>query len=105
VIALLDAFRRGDLAEARRRHARLVPLCRALMGVAANPIPVKTALALLGRGTGELRLPLCPPDAPGREALRRGLDRHGLRVREDRPSERRRTRSHDLPALEPREEP
>jgi 4-hydroxy-tetrahydrodipicolinate synthase len=87
VIALLDAFRRGDLAEARRRHARLFPLCRALMGVAANPIPVKTALALLGRGTGELRLPLCPPDAHGREALRRSLDRHGLRVREDRPSD------------------
>ena len=67
VIALLDAFRRGDLAEARRRHARLFPLCRALMGVASNPIPVKTALALLGRGTGELRLPLCPPDVHGRE--------------------------------------
>ena len=106
VIALLDAFRRGDLAEARRHHARLFPLCRALMGVAANPIPVKTALALLGRGTGELRLPLCPPDAHGREALRRSLDRHGLRVREDRPSDNnRRTRSHDLPALETRDEP
>jgi len=73
--------------------------------MAANPIPVKTALALLGRGTGALRLPLCPPAAPGREALRRSLDRHGLQVREDRPSESRRTRSHDLPALEPRDEP
>ncbi|MBV8676660.1 MAG: dihydrodipicolinate synthase family protein [Planctomycetaceae bacterium] len=100
-----DAFRRGDLAEARRRHAQLLPLCRALMGVAANPIPVKTALALLGRGTGELRLPLCPPEAHGREALRRSLDRHGLRVREDRPSESRPTRSHDLPAFETRDEP
>ena len=61
--------------------------------------------ALLGRGTGELRLPLCPPDAHGREALRRSLDRHGLRVRDDRPSDNRRTRSHDLPALETRDEP
>ncbi|MBV8076116.1 MAG: dihydrodipicolinate synthase family protein [Planctomycetaceae bacterium] len=101
----VDAFGRGDLAEARRRHAQLFPLCRALMGVAANPIPVKTALALLGRSTGELRLPLCPAAAPGREALRRSLDRHGLRIREDRPSESRRTRSHALPALETRDEP
>jgi 4-hydroxy-tetrahydrodipicolinate synthase len=75
VIALIDAFRRGDLAEARRQHARLFPLCRALLGVATNPIPVKTALALLGRGTGELRLPLCPPDGRGIETLRRILNR------------------------------
>ncbi|MBV8608765.1 MAG: hypothetical protein JO034_15055 [Singulisphaera sp.] len=100
-----DAFGRGDLAEARRRHAPLVPLGRALMSVAADPIPVKTARALLGRGTGALRLPLCLAAAPGREALRRSLDRHGLRVREVRPSVSRRARSHDLPALEPRDEP
>ena len=80
VLALLDAFRRGELAEARRLHAALFPLCRDLLGLAANPIPVKTALALLGRGNGEMRLPLCPPDAQGREALRRGLIRYGLPV-------------------------
>jgi 4-hydroxy-tetrahydrodipicolinate synthase len=80
VLALLDAFRRGELAEARRLHAALFPLCRDLLGIAANPIPVKTALALLGRGNGEMRLPLCPPDAQGREALRRGLIRYGLPV-------------------------
>ncbi|MBV8315699.1 MAG: hypothetical protein JOZ53_12235 [Planctomycetaceae bacterium] len=100
-----DAFGRGDLAEARRRPAQFVPLGRALRGVAADPIPIKTALALLGCGIGELRLPLGPPEAPGREPLRRSLDRHGLRVREDRPSEGGRTRSHALPALETRNEP
>jgi 4-hydroxy-tetrahydrodipicolinate synthase len=78
VLALLDAFRRGELAEARRLHAALFPLCRDLLGIAANPIPVKTALALLGRGNGEMRLPLCPPDPKGREALRRSLIRYGL---------------------------
>ena len=30
--------------------------------MATNPIPVKTALRLLGRDSGVLRLPLCPPD-------------------------------------------
>jgi 4-hydroxy-tetrahydrodipicolinate synthase len=78
VLALLDAFRRGELAEARRLHAALFPLCRDLLGIAANPIPVKLALALLGRGNGEMRLPLCPPDPKGRETLRRSLIRYGL---------------------------
>ncbi len=78
VMALLTAFERGDLAEAQRRHKALFPLCRDLLGVAANPIPIKLALALLGRGNGEFRLPLCPPDERGREALRRSLVRYGL---------------------------
>jgi 4-hydroxy-tetrahydrodipicolinate synthase len=78
VQALLDAFGRGDGAEARKLHAKLFPLCRDLLGLAPNPIPVKTALALLGRGNGELRLPLCPPDERAQAALRRSLVRYGL---------------------------
>ena len=78
VIALVDAFNRGDLAGARRLHAKLYPLCRDLLGVATNPIPVKTAMALLGRGNGELRLPLCPVDERGVAALRSSLARYGL---------------------------
>jgi len=82
VMALLSAFESGDLAEARRRHAALFPLCRDLLGVATNPIPIKMALALLGRGNGELRLPLYSPDERGRETLRRSLARYGLLPRE-----------------------
>lgn len=78
VIALLDAFAAGNLAEARRMHAQLFPLCRDLLGLAPNPIPVKTAHALLGRGSDEMRLPLTPLDAKGRESLRRTLVRYGL---------------------------
>lgn len=78
VMALLDAFTKGDLAEARRLHVKLFPLCRDLLGLAPNPIPMKTALALLGRGNGEMRLPMCPPDAKSRDALRRSLVRYGL---------------------------
>ncbi len=78
VMALIDSFRSGDLAGAQARHARLFPLCRDLLGVATNPIPVKQALRLLGRGNGELRLPLCMPDERGIEALRGSLARYGL---------------------------
>ena len=35
---------------------------------------------VLGRGNGEMRLPLLPPDDRGREALRRTLDRYGLKA-------------------------
>ncbi len=78
VIALLDAFQRGDLDGARKAHAKLFPLCRDLLGLAPNPIPLKTALAILGRGNGEMRLPMCPPDGKAREALVRSLARYGL---------------------------
>jgi len=78
VIGLVGAFQRGDLAEARRLHAKLFPLCRDLLGIAPNPIPVKTALAVLGRGNGEMRLPLCPLEPKAVEALTRGLARYGL---------------------------
>ncbi len=78
VMALIDAVRQGKLDEARQRHMRLFPLCRDLLGVATNPIPVKTAMKLLGRGNGELRLPMCPPDERGVEVLRQSLSRYGL---------------------------
>lgn len=78
MMSLVTAFHRGDLIEARRLHQKLFPLCRDLLALAANPIPVKTALQLLGRGNGEFRLPLCPPEERAREALRRSLVRYGL---------------------------
>jgi 4-hydroxy-tetrahydrodipicolinate synthase len=78
VIALVEAFQSGRVDDARQRHARLFPLCRDLLGLAPNPVPVKTALALLGRGNGELRLPLCPLDDLSNQSLRKSLARYGL---------------------------
>ena len=80
MIALVDAFRREDYSKARRMHTHLFPLCQALMNLAPNPIAVKTALALIGQGNGELRLPLTPPDVRLREQLSVILSCHGLRV-------------------------
>jgi 4-hydroxy-tetrahydrodipicolinate synthase len=78
VRALIDAFLKGNREEARERHARLFPLCRELLGLAPNPVPVKAALEMLGRGSGELRLPMCPLDEKSREILRQALLRYGL---------------------------
>ena len=79
VMALIEAVGRDDWASARQIHAKLFPLCRDLLSIAANPIPVKLAMAMVGRGTGEMRLPLCPPEAKGVEALHARLESYGLR--------------------------
>jgi 4-hydroxy-tetrahydrodipicolinate synthase len=76
--ALIRAFDAGKIDEARQWHRKLFPLCRDMLGVATNPIPIKAALKLLGRGTGELRLPLCPLDAAGENRVRQTLRDYGL---------------------------
>jgi 4-hydroxy-tetrahydrodipicolinate synthase len=78
VMAMIAAFTAGRLTEAQTLHARLFPLCRDLLTVAANPIPLKVAMSLLGRDTGEMRLPLCWPDERGVDTLRGSLTRYGL---------------------------
>src|SRR5436309_3904757 len=78
VKALVRAFDSGRLDEARAWHRKLFPLCRDMLGAATNPIPIKTALKLLGRDTGELRLPLCPMDPAGEGRLRQTLRLYGL---------------------------
>jgi 4-hydroxy-tetrahydrodipicolinate synthase len=78
VLAMLASFDAGNIAEARRWHAKLFPLCRDMLGLATNPIPIKAAMKLLARDTGELRLPMTPLD-PGSEAkLRKTLSTYGL---------------------------
>lgn len=76
--ALVAAFERGDLAEAQAWHRKLFPLCRDMLGVATNPIPIKTAMKLLGWASAEFRLPLCPLDAAGEARIRKTLQDYGL---------------------------
>lgn len=76
--ALVAAFDAGKIREAQEWHRKLFPLCRDLLGVSTNPIPVKTAMKLLGRGNGEMRLPMCPCDAAGEAKIRQTLVAYGL---------------------------
>jgi 4-hydroxy-tetrahydrodipicolinate synthase len=78
VLALLAAFESGNITEARRWHAKLFPLCRDMLGLSTNPIPIKAAMKILGRDTGELRLPMTPLDAASEAKLRRTLSSYGL---------------------------
>ena len=79
--ALCDAFDSGDLARARALHHKLFGLGRDLLGLASNPIPIKAAMAMLGRDTGDVRLPLVSLEAPLAARLRQVLVAYGLDVR------------------------
>ena len=78
VTAMIDAFRGGDPAGALERHAKLFPLCRELLGLSSNPIPLKAALKRLGRDTGEVRLPLVELDDALTPKLEAALGAYGL---------------------------
>jgi len=78
VKALLAAFAAGNVAEAQKWHAKLFPLCRDMLGLATNPIPIKAAMQLLGRDTGEVRLPMTPLDEASKAKLKQTLSKYGL---------------------------
>jgi 4-hydroxy-tetrahydrodipicolinate synthase len=78
MIALCAAFEAGNIAEAQRWHRKLFPLCRDMLGLATNPIPIKAAMRMLGRDTGELRLPMTPLSANEEGRLRKTLTDYGL---------------------------
>ena len=78
VKAMIKAFNTGDIAGAQQWHTKLFPLCRDMLGLSTNPIPIKTAVELLGRGSAELRLPMTPLDEAQRGALSNTLKEYGL---------------------------
>jgi len=78
LLALVKAFRQGNMAEAQTWHYKLFTLCRDLLGLATNPIPIKAAMKMLGRDTGELRLPLTPLSEAEELKLRQTLGQYGL---------------------------
>jgi len=77
VADLCDAALADRWDRARELQYKLLPLCDALF-LESNPIPVKAALAMMGRITDELRPPLWPMSAKAREKLRAALLTYGL---------------------------
>jgi 4-hydroxy-tetrahydrodipicolinate synthase len=75
--ALVDAWEAGDTAKARTLHFKLYPLFQALF-LETNPIPVKHALALMGKATADLRLPLCPMSQDNLDKLTLVMKDYGL---------------------------
>lgn len=76
---LCDALAANDLPAARAQHHRLFPLFKGMF-VETNPIPVKAALAMMGRIRDELRLPMSPLSDEHRATLARQLREVGVEV-------------------------
>ncbi|HEY6101039.1 MAG TPA: 4-hydroxy-tetrahydrodipicolinate synthase, partial [Anaeromyxobacter sp.] len=74
---LVVAARRGDHARALDRQVAMAELNR-MMFVETNPGPVKAGVALLGKATGELRLPLAPVSDASLAKIRDAMVRFGL---------------------------
>ena len=78
MIALVRAFEEGKAREAQAWHTKLFPLCRDMLGLSTNPIPIKAAMRLLGRDTGELRMPMTPLSESDEAKLHKTLSVYGL---------------------------
>ncbi|RLS98397.1 MAG: 4-hydroxy-tetrahydrodipicolinate synthase [Planctomycetota bacterium] len=78
LLAMVKAALEGDFVLAAKWHHKLFPLCRDMLSLATNPIPVKAAMMLLGRDTGELRLPMTSLEPKELDVLRGTLVRFGL---------------------------
>ena len=59
----------GDFVAALAQQKQFYPLFRGLMSLDVNPVPIKTAVALQGHCTEELRLPLAPLTDAGKAQL------------------------------------
>ena len=74
---LTDACVKGNWEKGRQLQFKLMPLIRAVF-LETNPIPIKTALSLMGKCTGELRLPLTPMSEGNCQKLKHSMTDFGL---------------------------
>jgi len=77
VASLITAFNNGDLKKAQAINLKLLPLIRALF-IETNPVPVKTAVSLMGLCNPDLRLPMCEMDESNLAKLKQALVSYGL---------------------------
>lgn len=80
IVAMIAAFENGDLPKARSINLKLMPLIRALF-IETNPIPVKTAVALMGYCQSDLRLPMCSMEDANRIKLKQALKDYGIKIK------------------------
>lgn len=77
VANLVNEFEKGNIKKAQETHYKLLPLIKAMF-IETNPIPVKTALGLLGMCEPGLRLPMCAIQPENLEKLKKALKDYGL---------------------------
>ena len=77
VADMCNAFKTGDLQTAQQIHHQTMQLALDLF-IDTNPIPVKTALQMMGKLNGQMRLPLAPMSDDTLEVLRQTMKNTGL---------------------------
>jgi len=78
VKAMTDLILEGDLVSARQWHKKLFTLCKSMLTLATNPIPIKAAAAMLNMASEELRLPMTPLEESKKAVLKQTLKDYGL---------------------------
>jgi len=78
VKAMTDLILEGDLVSARQWHRKLFTLCKSMLTLATNPIPIKAAMGMLSMCSEELRLPMTPLEEDKRIFLKETLEAYGL---------------------------
>ncbi|MCD6232355.1 4-hydroxy-tetrahydrodipicolinate synthase [Candidatus Aerophobetes bacterium] len=74
---MVKAYLEKDVERAKELHYKLYPLCRAMF-IETNPLPVKTALAMMGMIKKEWRLPLVGMKEENEKKLEKVLSNYGL---------------------------
>lgn len=77
VADLVSAFESGNIKKAQELHYKLLPLIKVVF-IETNPIPVKTAMGLMGLCNPDLRLPMCSMSPDNLEKLKKALKDYGL---------------------------
>jgi len=77
VADLVSEFEKGNIKKAQELHYKLLPLIKAAF-LETNPIPIKTAMGLLGMCEPDLRLPMCAISSDNLERLKKALKDYGL---------------------------
>lgn len=77
VADMVSAFEKGDIKKAQNLHYKLLPLIKAMF-IETNPIPVKTAMGLMGLCQPTLRLPMCEMEEDNLAKLKKALKQYKL---------------------------
>ncbi|GHT40003.1 4-hydroxy-tetrahydrodipicolinate synthase [Endomicrobiia bacterium] len=77
VISLVKAFEKGNIDEAKKIHYKFLPFAKSMF-IETNPIPIKTAAALLGICLPDIRLPMCEMEETNKAVLEKTLKDFGL---------------------------
>jgi len=77
VADMVDSFLNNNIEQARKLHYKMLPLVKAMF-IETNPIPVKTAMGMMGLIEPGLRLPMCEMSDTNKEKLKAALKDYGL---------------------------